>query len=453
MTCIVAILPLLISVCLADIYLNVEGDTRRAIDLGEFAFGDVGKAEFHVTHFLAYPAAFTNGKVNDSLGFVLDRVPSVQLARGKKNWARTEGAEQRTCFIAAKEMLPNEGERHLFSFSGKTIGEIQSTPFSADIKVPGLYALFYYNCIGFDIPKDQELPVIPVTFEVRAVLYNVNERGEKNYLSYGDRYLPAVFGIFALVFLVMAIVWGKLLRDNAKYAHKIHSLMLFLVVVKALSLGFESAKFAHYGSTGHPSVWDVFYYILLTVKGVALFTVLLLLGSGWSIMKAFLSDRDKKILIVVLTSQVFVNIALAMIEETSEGSTSWSQWHDLLEILDIVCCCCVLLPIVWSMKGLREAAQQDEKAARTIARMHRFRSFYIVIVAYIYSTRIAVDMIENSLPYQSTWIAKVIRECVAVAFYLYTGSKFQPAAENPYLHVERDDAEELATRDEVTARV
>ena len=35
-----------------------------------------------------------------------------------------------------------------------------------------------------------------------------------------------------------------------------------------------------------------------------LFTVIVLVGTGWSLMKPFLSDRDKKILFVVLPLQV-----------------------------------------------------------------------------------------------------------------------------------------------------
>ena len=95
---------------------------------------------------------------------------------------------------------------------------------------------------------------------------------------------------------------------------------------------------------------------------------------------------------------MFINIAIAVIEETSEGNKSWSSWSDLLRILDVVCCCCVLLPIVWSMKNLRDAAGQDGKAAQTLSRMRLFRTFYLVIVVYIYFTRIIVYLIRATTP-------------------------------------------------------
>ena len=32
------------------------------------------------------------------------------------------------------------------------------------------------------------------------------------------------------------------------------------------------------------------------------------------------------------------------------------RWRDILHLVDIVCCCLVLFPIVWSIKQMREAA-------------------------------------------------------------------------------------------------
>jgi hypothetical protein len=83
------------------------------------------------------------------------------------------------------------------------------------------------------------------------------------------------------------------------------------------------------------------------------------------------------------------------------------RWRDLLHLVDIVCCCVILFPIVWSIKHLREAAESDGKAARALTKLSLFRTFYIMVVAYIYFTRIIVYLLQSTLPYRSTWLANL----------------------------------------------
>ena len=37
------------------------------------------------------------------------------------------------------------------------------------------------------------------------------------------------------------------------------------------------------------------------------------------------------------------------------------NWKDVFRIVDILCCGAILIPIIWSIKHLREAAQIDGK--------------------------------------------------------------------------------------------
>ena len=68
---------------------------------------------------------------------------------------------------------------------------------------------------------------------------------------------------------------------------------------------------------------------------------------------------------------------------------------NILHLVDIVCCCAILFPIVWSIKHLREASQTDGKAARSLHKLTLFRQFYVMVVSYIYFTRIVVYLLRR----------------------------------------------------------
>ena len=46
---------------------------------------------------------------------------------------------------------------------------------------------------------------------------------------------------------------------------------------------------------------------------------------------------------------------------TSHNRASVTEQRNVLHIIDIVCCCAILLPIVWSIRHLRQAAEADGK--------------------------------------------------------------------------------------------
>ena len=56
-----------------------------------------------------------------------------------------------------------------------------------------------------------------------------------------------------------------------------------------------------------------------------LFTVIVLVGTGWSLMKPFLSDRDKKILFVVLPLQVSMRTSMRQTVRSIDCALQWSS--------------------------------------------------------------------------------------------------------------------------------
>ena len=128
------------------------------------------------------------------------------------------------------------------------------------------------------------------------------------------------------------------------------------------------------------------YYFFTAVRGLLLFTVVVLIGTGWSFLKPFLNEREKQVLLIVIPLQVFANIATIILDDNGPALNGWLEWRDLFHLLDIICCCAILFPIVWSIKHLREAAMTDGKKVRNMNKLILFRQFYVMVVAYIYFT-------------------------------------------------------------------
>jgi len=213
------------------------------------------------------------------------------------------------------------------------------------------------------------------------------------------------------------------------------------MVLKLLSLMFHSIEFHFIQTTGSGGGWRITYYIFAGMKGVMLFVLIALLGTGWSFIKPFLSDKDKKIFLFVIPLQVLDNIAMIVIEETAPGSQKWFTWKDIFRLVDIICCGAILVPIIWSIKHLREASQIDGKAARNLEKLQLFRQFYLMVVSYIYFTRIIVYLVDATLPYRLVWLGDFFTETATLLFFTVVGYKFRPAPLNPYFHL--DDEEEM----------
>ena len=75
------------------------------------------------------------------------------------------------------------------------------------------------------------------------------------------------------------------------------------------------------------------------------------------------------------------------LSQTSPGSATWLTWRDVFHFIDIICCCAILFPIVWSIRHLRQAAAADGKMEHILLKLTLFRQFYLLVVAYIYFTR------------------------------------------------------------------
>ncbi|KAG7576621.1 Lung seven transmembrane receptor-like [Arabidopsis thaliana x Arabidopsis arenosa] len=329
---------------------------------------------------------------------------------------------------------------HLFTFK-----DLSSPPGSKyehlyPVISPNEYSLFFVNCV----------PETKISMKVRTEMYNLDPNGSKDYLPAGSTRLPGLYFFFSLGYLAFLGLWGYACWVNKRVVHRIHILMAALLLMKALNL-ICAAEDKHYVKvTGTPHGWDVLFYIFQFIRVVLLFTVIVLIGTGWSFLKPFLQEKEKNVLMVVVPLQVLANIASVVIGETGPFIKDWVTWNQIFLLVDIVCCCAILFPIVWSIRSLRETSKTDGKAARNLAKLTLFRQFYIVVIGYLYFTRIVVFALKTIAAYKYRWVSNAAEEIASLAFYMLMFYMFRPVEKNEYFVIddEEEEAAELALKED-----
>eukprot|EP00938_MAST-03A_sp_MAST-3A-sp1_P003236 g3236.t1 len=356
------------------------------------------------------------------MGFILRRTDSISTASTQL----VQDVQTDICTLTSSS--PSDGNVifRVFpnNFTGETI-TFQHT-FSNEID-EGLYDFEFERCS----PRGEFATTFTISFEMK--------NSDTNYLSAGDAPLPTLYIIFSSCFFAAFAYWTMFLLKNRSNIHKIHYIMSALVFVKAFSLILESVTWHYIKTQGTPLDWIYIDDAVKAVKGIMLFGVILLIGSGWSFMKPFFNEREKRIVYIVVPLQVVANIAMVWVDESAPGSQTWITWKDILALTDIICCCAVLFPIVWQIRTLRLASQASGKMNMTLVKLKQFQHFYIMVVAYIYFTRIVVLLLRNSLPFKFEWLSVASSEMATLAFYLLTGYYFRPVTNNPYLRVRTSD--------------
>jgi len=325
----------------------------------------------------------------------------------------------------------------------------------------GLYFLTYQVC-----------PYIPGTKSSFTIDYhycNKDILGREVFLSSGELGLPLIYFFFAVSYFLCFLFWWQNIRDIQKGGSgffskqqpgrptvlAIHQFMTLVVALKFATVLSESIRYHFVKGAETAEFWTFMYSVIDFLRGMFLFTVMLLIGSGWGTIKSFLSTREKYTILFVLALQTVDHIALAVLSNEIEGEQGFRGWNAVLHLVDIICCCMVLLPIVWRVNALESelnsASSDDEivvpeddqlddtEKEQIVDKLRLFRTFYLVVVGFIYSTRIIVYLFSKMLDYRHTWMKYAVVEVFTLAFYVTVGILFRPVPDT-YQTVETRDS-------------
>ncbi|KAL2629881.1 hypothetical protein R1flu_014567 [Riccia fluitans] len=425
---VILVLLAVVPSCVGEIRQSeIRDDNRQMIMFERFGFDRNGKINITIKNVNVRMVTEDQSQRDlDLLGFFLSTEEDLIAVL-----VETEEQMSQTC------VLKNSQIRTLF-----TLKEVGSKTFTRSLGPPNAneYTLFFANCLRNSV----------VSMDVRTAMYNLEGRtNTPDYLPAGETQLPKLFFSFFVIYSVLLGVWIYVCIKQKDTVHRIHILMGILVFFKALNLLAEATEKSYIKKTGLAHGWDIAFYVFGFLRGVMLFTVIVLIGTGWSFLKPYLQDKEKKVLMVVIPLQVFANVANAVIGETGPSTKDFFTWKQVFLLLDIICCCAVLFPIVWSIKHLREASHTDGKAARNVVKLTLFRHYYIVVVSYIYFTRIVVFALTTVTVYHYRWTSDLAEELASLAFYVFTGYKFRPVVHNPYFVLDDEEEQETLTQDQL----
>ncbi|TKC38374.1 protein GPR108 isoform X3 [Monodon monoceros] len=305
----------------------------------------------------------------------------------------------------------------------------------------GQYNLNFHNC--YNSVPGQEQP-----FDITVM---IREKNPEGFLSAAEIPLFKLYMVMSACFLASGIFWVSILCKNTYNVFKIHWLMAALAFTKSVSLLFHSINYYFINSQGHPiEGLAVMHYITHLLKGALLFITIALIGSGWAFVKYILSDKEKKVFGIVISLQVLANVAYIVIESREEGTSDYGVWKEILFLVDLICCGAILFPVVWSIRHLQDTSGTDGKVAVNLAKLKLFRHYYVMVICYIYFTRIIAILLRVAVPFQWQWLYQLLVEGSTLAFFVLTGYKFQPTRNNPYLQLPQEDEEDVQMKQVMT---
>jgi len=295
-----------------------------------------------------------------------------------------------------------------------------------DESTEGLYEISFVKCGGSD-----------VEFQFYSELMNAFG----NHLSAGETPTPMVLFLFSIVFFAMTIAWSSIVKKNTSVVHKVHHMMTVFLVLKTITILTESIDLHFVKTSGSSLLWNSLYHLMNALRGMMFFLVVIMIGTGWSLLKPALNEREKKFLLLAMSLQLMANVVLAIQDYVTEGSSSFFMWRNIFQLIDLGCCIAVILPIFSHIQHLEKQGNMSGKVQINLAKLRQFRRFYLMILVYVYFTRIIIYLIASSVNFRRVYVRHIFRELAAVIFFCYIGYGFRPAPGSTYLSLPSSDGD------------
>ncbi|KAG0377780.1 hypothetical protein BGX24_005456 [Mortierella sp. AD032] len=394
--------------------LVLTDDQRALVYIGSFGFLSGATLDMNLQNLKITKYQGDDGE-ETRIGFLIQKGPSEAEAM---DWE--EGCLLDDSIV--KEEIEQKRSEFLLLDPTKTVFDYHHVVANDEEE---MWNMLFVNC-----------PRSKVSFKLKTTEINPGN----NYLSAGDIPLPKVYAGAALAYFVASGLWAYMLLKKDTKVFWPHKLIFVLAVMIGIQKTFQAIKISYMKTGVDAEGWTVMFYIFAFLKGSLSILIITLIASGWMFIKPFLSQKDKKIILIIIPLQIISNVASTISDETAIGSINWSFWSQVFPLVDLVSCVVILGVIVQTQRHLSEAAEAEGKVAENKSKYKLWGSFYLVTVTYIYLTRILVEFMKVALPFRYVnWLVELLNEAITLGFYATIGWKFRPYANNPYTLIDEDD--------------
>eukprot|EP01013_Petalomonas_cantuscygni_P007474 TRINITY_DN1941_c0_g1_i1.p1 TRINITY_DN1941_c0_g1~~TRINITY_DN1941_c0_g1_i1.p1 ORF type:complete len:817 (-),score=181.29 TRINITY_DN1941_c0_g1_i1:1811-4261(-) len=246
--------------------------------------------------------------------------------------------------------------------------------------------------------------------------------------------VPLILFFTALTYAGLTAAWVWNMKQNWDAVRPVHMLVLLAVGLKLLSVLVHALRELGLAYTGTAVHLSRFWYFLHFLRMTVFFVLIVLLGTGWNTVKEYVTQNERRVITGILFLQVLINISFAIYDASYKDSRKGAEWRWALQVLEVLGCVAVLLPIFWAGRSMATAAAADGKAAQTLRHLYLFRFFYLVLLVWLYMTRIVVPLVAPSSTYLRQWVAPLLQELSTLAFVVAVGFAFRPVvAHGAYL--------------------
>ncbi|KAL4585936.1 hypothetical protein LXL04_010563 [Taraxacum kok-saghyz] len=375
----------------ADIIsLNMRSDRRHNILFSKFGFSHTGHLSIEIS---SVKVTSTSSQPNPSrIGFFL--LPHQLVS----NYYYDFQLNPNMC------VLDNEYISVLFTFQDVYAHSNSSfnRSYPVSLSSPDVYILYFANCNRRSF----------VTMNVRLELYNTYN-DTKDYLSAGLTYLPSLYLVFSVAYLCFLGFWIFVCLKNRHDFHTIHFVMGVLLVATIGYFIFATAYQRDLKATGSrdDDGWiSAWFDIFQLIRFVLLFSVIGLIGTGWSLWNPFLRGKDKLFLTAVILLEV------------------WANGDAISAGVDFVCCIVVFLWVAWSAASLRQTREDDEKSVEKET-LEKLELFMPVVYVYVTFSRIIVGLlVATFVEYTAPLVTHAADETSGLVFCMVMFDLFRPCS-------------------------
>lgn len=239
---------------------QIRHDSRPMILFQKFGFTSNGHVSIVVKH-ISWRSKHQNVELNlSSFGFFLIRDESFSKILNESEYTN------KFCMLSSHYVTLVLRLDHFSEPEDKTYHG------SIIVDEPDEYNLVFSNC----------QPEFEVSMIVQMEMYNIYKNGEKGFLSVGQNPLPKLYFLFFMVYSVFFATWVFVCIKKRSIIEKIHLVTCALLIFKSMKMLCASEDYMFIKTTGTPHGWDIAFYFFGFFKGVTLFTVIILIGTGWS---------------------------------------------------------------------------------------------------------------------------------------------------------------------------